>query len=273
MKAVVMAGGRGTRLRPLTDQHPKPMLPFIDKPVLAHTLNLLKHFGFTEVIITVHYLAEQIQDYFGDGHDRGMSIRFAVETTPLGTAGSVKNAEPHLGPEPFLVISGDIITDIDLGQVLKFHQTRGALITLILKSMPDVRGYGMVTTDHQGKVTQYTEKPACMQAVPATINTGIYMVDPTLLGLMKRGQAYDFSLDIFPKLLARKMPIFGFITQGYWSDIGTIESFLKTGADALAGRIKYVQVKRPIDYALTMHHVPAIDVDSLTGDISRSLRS
>ena len=268
-----MAGGRGTRLRPLTNRYPKPMLPFVDRPVLAHILELLKRFGFTEIIITVHYRAEQIEDYFGDGYDWGLSIRYAFEETPLGTAGSVKNAEPYLGSEPFLVISGDIITDIDLSEVLKFHQKRGGLATLVLRSVPDVRGYGMVTTDYQGRVVQYIEKPTCMKAVPATVNTGIYIVEPALLSLMKRNHVYDFSLDIFPKLLACKTPMFGYITQGYWSDIGTIESFLSTQADALAGRVKYIQAKRAIDVPLTMHHVPAIDVDRLAGDISRPLRS
>jgi mannose-1-phosphate guanylyltransferase/phosphomannomutase len=240
MKAIIMAGGRGSRLHGLTVQYPKPMLPFLNKPVLAHILNLLKYHRITEVVITVQYLAEQIWSYFGDGHTLGMVIHYAVEETPLGTAGSVKNAQPYLDNEPFLVISGDIITDIDLSGAWQFHQAKEALATLVLKRVTDPLGYGIVVTDWEGRIRHYLEKPDYIEVVSSMINTGIYILDPEVLNMMKPNRAYDFSYDIFPQLVRQNAPIFGCLTAGYWGDMGSIQGYMAATADALMGRVKHI---------------------------------
>lgn len=240
MKAVVMAGGYGSRLRPLTNYSPKPMIPFINKPVLAHILHLLKHHQIFEVIVTVHHLADQIQDYFGDGSQMEMTIHYAVENKPLGTAGSVKNTQQFLDNETFLVISGDIVTDINLSEIVRFHQEKNALATLTLKQVDDARQYGVVITDEAGRIRQYIEKPKHQETSSKAVNTGIYVLEPEILEYLKPGQICDFSYDLFPLMLHMNKPIFGFTTADYWCDIGTIPNYLKATADALAGKIQYI---------------------------------
>jgi len=241
MKAVIMAGGRGSRLRELTAQRPKPMVPFLDKPVLAYILDLLKYHQIREVVITVHYLAEQIQAYFGNGHQLGLNIHYAPEQTPLGTAGSVKNAQSYLDDEPFLVISGDIVTDIDLSRARQFHQAKQALATIVLKRVADPRGYGLATADRDGRIRHFLEKPDDEQIVSQTVNTGIYILDPEVLRLFKPDQAYDFSYDLFPQLLRQKAPLFGYLTRDYWCDMGTIQGYMQATADALLGKVKHIK--------------------------------
>ncbi|MCB0162922.1 MAG: nucleotidyltransferase family protein [Anaerolineae bacterium] len=240
MKAVIMAGGRGSRLRKLTTQRPKPMLPLLNKPVLAHLLNLLKHHQITDVVITVRYLAEQIKNYFGDGRDRGMAIQYAIENSPLGTAGSVKNAESYLGDEPFLVISGDAITDFDLSSVLQFHRDKQAAVTMVLKHVADPLEYGVVVTDAGGRIRHYLEKPDHGQVISNTVNTGIYVLEPEVLAMMKPNEVYDFSYDIFPRLLSQNIPLFGYLANGYWCDIGTIQRYRQATHDALVGKVKHI---------------------------------
>lgn len=237
MKAVILAGGRGTRLRPLTDRWPKPMLPIGNQPVLAYLLNLLKYHHFTEVIITVQYMADSIQAYFGDGSYLGMTIHYALEQTPLGTAGGVKNAEPYLGDETFLVISGDILTNVDLSSVARFHQEKEALVTLVLKQVADPRGYGQVVIDRGGRILHYLEKPNVGQIVAYTVNTGIYILEPEVLAAMQPNVAYDFSYDIFPYLVGQEAPVFGYLTNGYWCDMGTRRHYWQAAADVLGGGV------------------------------------
>ena len=239
MKAVIMAGGLGSRLRPLTIGCPKPMVSFVNKPVLDHTLDLLKRHHIFDVVITVQYLADQIQNYLGDGSRHGMTIRYAVEEIPLGTAGSVKNAQPYLDQGTFLVISGDAITDINLSRVIRFHREKRALATLALQQVSNPHQYGVVVTDNSGCVKHYVEKPGPEQTCSNTVNTGIYVLEPEVLALMEPNQAYDFSLDIFP-LLLNQNGLFGCPADGYWCDMGTIQSYLKATADALAGKVSHI---------------------------------
>jgi mannose-1-phosphate guanylyltransferase/phosphomannomutase len=259
MKAVILAGGRGSRLRPLTDRCPKPMLPLIDRPILAHLLNLLKRHQITEVILSVQYLAGQIQDYFGDGRDFGMSIHYAREERPLGTAGGVKNAQPFLDDETFLVISGDAVTDIDLSRAGQFHRESDALITLVLAEVDDPRQYGVVLTDQSGRIRRYQEKPSAEPPISNNVNTGIYIMEPDVLDMMTRFGAYDFSYDIFPSLLARNAPLFGHFAQGYWRDMGTWQDYRAARTDALAGRVKLA------DWALANYARSYLDKESFDG--------
>ncbi|MBX3051521.1 MAG: nucleotidyltransferase family protein [Caldilineaceae bacterium] len=241
VKAIVMAGGFGNRLRPLTLSSPKPMLPLIGKPVLAHILDLLKRHQFSDVIITTHYLPEQIQDYFGDGRHMDMTLHYCVEESPLGTAGSVKNVQSYLDDEPFLVISGDIVTDIDLSRVVQFHRESSALATLTLTQVADPTQYGVVLTDQAGRIQQYLEKPSRQQAVSDFVNTGIYVLEPELLDDMKPNTVYDFSYDIFPRMLEQNDALFAYQAEGYWRDMGTMQSYQQSIADVCAGRVDLVR--------------------------------
>src|SRR6478672_1334465 len=179
MKAVVMAGGEGSRLRPLTLGRPKPMVPVVNQPVMAHIIDLLKEHGITDIIVTLQYRAEDIQDYFGDGKSMGVNIRYTIEETPLGTAGSVKLAEEFLD-EPFIVISGDALTDFDLTALMKFHQEVGAMATLTLARVANPLEYGLVIIGEDGRVRQFQEKPSWGEVFSDTVNTGIYLLDPKI---------------------------------------------------------------------------------------------
>jgi mannose-1-phosphate guanylyltransferase / phosphomannomutase len=237
MKAVVMAGGEGSRLRPLTVLRPKPMVPIVGRPVMEHILNLLKTHGITEVVVTVQYLASVIEDYFGDGGQLGMRIEYSREEVPLGTAGSVKNAEELL-TEPFLVISGDALTDFNLTEIVKFHHTRKALATLTLAHVANPLEYGVIITDEAGHIRQFLEKPSWGEVFSDTINTGIYVLDPQILTYFEKNKPFDFSQELFPMMLAKGDPLFGYIADGYWCDVGNIAEYMKASADALEGHVK-----------------------------------
>ncbi|MBV9787877.1 MAG: NDP-sugar synthase, partial [Chloroflexi bacterium] len=237
MKAVVMAGGEGSRLRPLTINRPKPMVPLVDRPVMAHTVELLKMHGITEIIITVQYLANVIQDYFGDGSAYGVQITYSVEESPLGTAGSVRNAHALLD-EPFLVISGDALTDFNLTDVINYHMSKGALATLTLKRVENPLEYGVIITDESGRVRQFLEKPSWGEVFSDTVNTGIYVLDPRIFEYVEAGKNVDWSKDVFPQLLQQDESIFGYIADGYWTDIGTIDAYMRATADYLQNRVR-----------------------------------
>ncbi|WP_214410372.1 mannose-1-phosphate guanyltransferase [Sphaerisporangium fuscum] len=238
MKAVVMAGGEGTRLRPMTANQPKPLLPVVNRPIMEHVLRLLKRHGFTETVVTVQFLAALVRNYFGDGDELGMSLHYATEEIPLGTAGSVKNAADKLRDERFLVISGDALTDIDLTDMIRFHEENGALVTIGLKRVPNPLEFGIIIVDEQGRVQRFLEKPTWGQVFSDTVNTGIYIMEPEVLDEVAPGVPVDWSGDVFPKLLARGAPLYGYVAAGYWEDVGTHESYLKAQADALSGRVK-----------------------------------
>jgi mannose-1-phosphate guanylyltransferase / phosphomannomutase len=236
VKAVVMAGGEGSRLRPLTIGRPKPMVPIVDAPVMEHILGLLRRHGITEVVVTLQYLANVIQEYFGDGSDFGMKIHYTVEETPLGTAGSVKNAE-NLLDEPFLVISGDALTDFDLDQIIQHHQRKGSMATLTLYRVPNPLEYGVVIIDNETRVERFLEKPSWGEVFSDTVNTGIYMLNPEIFKYVRSGVPVDWSNDVFPQLLANKDPMFGFVAGGYWCDVGNLAEYSRANSDMLHGLV------------------------------------
>ncbi|MFC7384905.1 sugar phosphate nucleotidyltransferase [Sphaerisporangium rhizosphaerae] len=238
MKAVVMAGGEGTRLRPMTANQPKPLLPVVNRPIMEHVLRLLRRHGFTETVVTVQFLAALVRNYFGDGDELGMSLHYATEEIPLGTAGSVKNAADKLRDERFLVISGDALTDIDLTDMIRFHEENGALVTIGLKRVPNPLEFGIIIVDEHGRVQRFLEKPTWGQVFSDTVNTGVYVMEPEVLDEVAPGVPVDWSGDVFPSLLARGAPLYGYVAGGYWEDIGTHESYLKAQADALSGRVR-----------------------------------
>lgn len=240
MKAVVMAGGDGARLRPLTIGRPKPMVPVVNKPVMGHILDLLKSHGITDVIVTLRYLASVIQDFFGDGSNLGMNITYVIEDVPLGTAGSVKHAASYLD-ETFLVISGDALTDFDLTHIIRTHQERGALATITLTHVQNPLEYGVVVTNAESYVDRFLEKPGWAELISDTVNTGIYVLEPAALDLIPAAVPYDFSNDLFPAMLQNHMPIYGHIADGYWCDVGNIAEYQRATADLLYGRIKLAE--------------------------------
>ncbi|MGD9702691.1 MAG: sugar phosphate nucleotidyltransferase [Acidimicrobiia bacterium] len=236
MKAVIMAGGEGSRLRPLTSNAPKPMLPIANRPMMEHVISLLRKHGFDEIVVTVAFLAPNIKTYFGDGREFGASISYSDEPIPLGTAGSVGNARRSLR-ERFLVISGDVITDIDLSRIWAFHEERGALATIALTPVENPLEFGIVITREDSSIERFLEKPTWGQVFSDTINTGIYVFEPEIFDYIPDGRAVDFSSDVFPKLLADHRPLFGPVAEGYWEDVGTLDAYLRAHKDVLDERV------------------------------------
>ncbi|NLM41460.1 MAG: NTP transferase domain-containing protein [Firmicutes bacterium] len=236
MKAVIMAGGEGTRLRPLTCCVPKPMVPILNRPMMEHILHLLKRHQFTDIACTLWYLPRDVTTYFQDGHAFGMNLEYYIEREPLGTAGGVKNAAQSL-QSTFVVMSGDALTDIDLTQAVAFHRQQGALATLVLTRVADPLSYGVVLTGENGRITQFLEKPTWSQVFSDTVNTGIYILEPEVLDYVAPGEKVDFSQDVFPELLRRGAPLFGYIAAGYWSDVGNLDIYRQAQKDCLDGKV------------------------------------
>jgi mannose-1-phosphate guanylyltransferase/phosphomannomutase len=232
MKAVVMAGGEGTRLRPLTSNQPKPMVPVVGKPCMEHIVELLREHGLEDVIVTVAFLPQAIRSYFGDGEGLGVNIEYSVEESPLGTAGSVRLASGKLD-ETFVVISGDALTDVDLTKIVGFHREKNAAVTIGLKSVENPLEFGIVVTDDDGRVERFLEKPSWGQVFSDTINTGIYVLEPEVLRHVPADRPYDFSKELFPLLLEMGRPLYGYAFDEYWQDIGDLEQFRQANFDAL----------------------------------------
>jgi mannose-1-phosphate guanylyltransferase/phosphomannomutase len=236
VKAVIMAGGEGTRLRPLTANQPKPMLAMANAPMAEHVVNLLRRHGFDEIVVTVGFLASMIRTYFGDGSELGVRLVYATEETPLGTAGSVLNAIDELD-DRFLVISGDVVTDVDLTALVEFHDKRAAVATLALESVDNPLEFGIVIIDGEGRIERFLEKPGWGDVFSDTINTGIYVLEPEVFDWIPAGRAVDFSSEVFPVMLEAGRPLYGYVAGGYWEDVGTLEAYLTAHADILDGKV------------------------------------
>ena len=237
MKAVIMAGGAGTRLRPLTSNTPKPMLPVVNRPMMEHVLRLLKKHGFEEIVVTLAVTPQAITNYFGDGSDFGVSIAYATEETPMGTAGSVLNARDELD-ERFLVISGDVLTSTDLSKVVAFHEEKGALVTIGLKAMDNPLEFGIVITRDDGSIERFLEKPSWGEVFSDTVNTGIYVLEPEIFDFIEEGGEVDWAGDVFPVLLDDGKPLYGYEMEGYWQDVGTLEAYTSAHRDVLDGQVE-----------------------------------
>jgi NDP-sugar pyrophosphorylase family protein len=235
MKAVILAGGEGTRLRPLTLTLPKPVVPVVDRPFLTHQLDLLSRVGVTEIVFSIAYQPERVRRVFGDGEAIGRRIHYAVEDTPLGTGGAVRNALPFLD-DTTIVFNGDVLTDVDLPAVVKRHRESGARATLVLTPVSNPSAYGLVETDAAGRVQRFVEKPQPSQITTDTINAGIYVLETAAIELMPPGVNYSIERGFFPGLLDRGDHVGGFVHRGYWIDIGTPEKYLQVHRDILDGR-------------------------------------
>ncbi len=231
-----MAGGEGTRLRPLTCDRPKPMVPVGNRPVMEYAIELLKKLNITEIGVTLQYLPEHISDYFGDGKQWGVNLHYFIEDVPLGTAGSVKNAGDFLD-ETFLVVSGDALTDLDLSKAVDFHRQNKAIGTLVLTSVTNPLEYGVVITNPDGSIQRFLEKPGWGEVFSDWVNTGIYVLEPEALEYFDAGQKYDFSKDLFPQLLKNNEPLYGCLLEGYWCDIGNLEQYIQSHRDILDGKV------------------------------------
>ncbi|MDN4074755.1 sugar phosphate nucleotidyltransferase [Fictibacillus terranigra] len=236
MKGVIMAGGKGTRLRPLTCNLPKPMVPLLHKPVMEYSIELLKKYGITDIAVTLHYMPEAIKNYFGDGSDFGVNLHYFEETTPLGTAGSIKNAEDFLD-ERFIVISGDALTDFDLSQGIRYHEEKDSLVTIFMKQVESPLEYGVIMTNQDGEIIRFLEKPSWNEVFSDTVNTGIYVLEPEIFQYMEKDVQTDFSKDLFPLLMKEERPLYGYPADGYWSDIGSLHQYRQSHRDMLDGTV------------------------------------
>lgn len=232
-----MAGGQGTRLRPLTCNIPKPMMPVIGKPVMQYIIDLLVKSGITDIGVTLQYLPDDVMNYFGNGDEFGVNLKYFIEEAPLGTAGSVKFAEDFLD-DTFIVISGDALTDIDISKTVAYHREKNAIATLVLKEVTVPLQYGVVVTDSNGEINDFLEKPSWGEVFSDKANTGIYVLEPEVFKYYEKNQQFDFSNDLFPILLKNNRPMFGHVAEGYWCDIGSIEQYINCNFDILKGAVK-----------------------------------
>jgi mannose-1-phosphate guanylyltransferase / phosphomannomutase len=236
MKAVIMAGGFGTRLRPLTTHIPKPLVPVGNVPIMEHTVRLLKRHGFTDLLVLLYFLPETITAHFGDGSRWGVRISYATPTADLGTAGAVRFAAGELG-ESILVISGDVLTDFDLQAAVRSHRERWAEASIVLTRVDSPLAYGIVIIDESGRIVRFLEKPSWGEVFSDTINTGIYILEPSVLEAVPAGRPYDFGRELFPALLASGRPLYGHVAEGYWRDVGDLTEYRTAHLDLLQGRV------------------------------------
>ena len=237
MRAVILAGGEGTRLRPLTLSLPKPVVPVVDRPFLRHQLDLLAGAGVRDVVFSVAYRPERVEAVFGDGSAFGVKIRYAVEDTPLGTGGAVRNALDLLDDRT-IVMNGDVLTDVDLAQLVRRHEQQQASATILLTPVPNPSAYGLVETDASGRVLRFREKPKPEEITSDTINAGIYILETRVIDLIPPSVSHSIERGFFPALLARGDVVFGPVHRGYWIDIGTPEKYLQVHRDILGGRFR-----------------------------------
>ena len=230
MKAVILVGGEGTRLRPLTYEVPKSMVPVLNRPFMEHAIAYLKRYGIDDLVLAMRYLPESFREYFGDGGKLGARLTYFVEDSPLGTAGAVKNVKEQLAGT-FIVLNGDIFTELDIADMLAFHRRKGAKATIALTWVDNPSAFGVVETDSDGRVQRFIEKPPSGQETTNWINAGIYILEPEVLEYVPAGRHYMFEKGVFPHLLESGDPVYGYPFDGYWLDMGTLEKYLRLNCD------------------------------------------
>src|SRR5215813_2603115 len=241
MKGLILAGGKGTRLRPLTIHTPKPIVPVVNTPFLLYQVDLMKSGGIDEIILSLTYQPRKIEDLLKDGSDYDMRIRYAVEGTPLGTGGAFKNAEEQIDSTT-VVFNGDILTGLDLNATIARHRQTKAVATIVLTPVDNPSAYGLVETDSDGRVLRFIEKPGPAEVTCNTINAGVYVLEPSVLRYMPKGEPYSFERGLFPTLLEHKQPMLAYTMDRYWIDIGTPQKYLEVHRDILAGKFKSKRV-------------------------------
>lgn len=242
MQAVIMAGGFGTRLKPLTNNIPKPMVPVANKPMLEHLINLLKKHGIKDYIMLLYYQSDIIRDYFGDGSKFGVSIEYIKPDKDYGTAGAVKLSEKYI-KDNFLVISGDVLTNFNLTDFYNYHAGKKNIATISLYSAENPLQYGIVLANSENRIVSFLEKPSSSEVFSDTINTGIYYFDKEIFRHIPEGENFDFSKDLFPHLLGNDIPVYGYKSTGYWRDVGNLEEYLSANLDVLADKLDYIKAR------------------------------
>ena len=248
MKAVVMAGGFGTRIQPLTNSRPKPMLPILNRPMMEHTMMMLKDLGITEFIVLLYFKPEIIKDYFGDGSAFGIKVSYVTPTDDYGTAGAVKLAQKLIGDENFIIISGDLVTDFDFRKIFDFHEKSKAKLSIGLTSVENPLEFGVVIANKENVIEKFLEKPSWGEVFSDTINTGIYIIEPEILNFIPEGENFDFGKDLFPLLMQQNVPLMGFSLNGYWRDVGNPESYRDVYEDILNNRVNFKIPGNVINY-------------------------
>jgi len=238
LKAVIMAGGFGTRLRPLTSKIPKPMVPIMNKPMIEHIVRLLVSHKITDIVVLIFYHPNIIKNFLGDGKQFGASIQYVKAEADYGTAGSVRNAYDLIKGSRLLVISGDVLTDFDLTKAVSFHQSKNSKATLVLTRVNNPLEFGLVITDDKGKIVRFLEKPTWGEVFSDTVNTGIYVIEPDILEMVPYREDYDFSKDLFPSMLRQKMPLYGYAAEGYWRDVGNLNEYVDAQLDCLDQKVR-----------------------------------
>ena len=238
MKAVIIAGGFGTRLRPLTHNTPKPIVPFLNRPFVVHQIELLAQHGVDEIILNLHYLSNEIKKALGDGKKWGVKIYYSIEESPLGTAGAVKNAEQYFGDEPMLVFNGDVLCGFNLSQIVNYHYEKKATVTLTLTEVPDPTSFGLIMCDSDGRVKKFVEKPRLDMISSGTINAGVYVIDPKIFNNVPKGKPYSFERQLYPDLLEAGVPIYGYIAEEYWIDVGNPHKYKEAHQAVLHGEVE-----------------------------------
>ena len=238
MKAMIMAAGLGTRLRPLTNLVSKPMVQMAGRPCIEHTIRLLRKYDITDIVINLHYMPELIRKHFGSGGNYGVNIKYSYEEELLGTAGGVKNVEDFFSGEPFLVVSGDALTDINLEDFYKHHKKQKAIASLALKKVPDPTQYGVVICDDKKYITDFQEKPSWEEAISTLANTGIYLFESEVFSHIPDNKFYDFGKEVFPGFLKNKIKMSGYTMRNYWCDVGDLEVYREAHYDMLTGLVE-----------------------------------
>jgi NDP-sugar pyrophosphorylase family protein len=237
MKAMILAAGVGSRLDPLTRNIPKPMVPIVNKPVMEHIVEMLVRNGFNDIMVNLHYLGDQIQQYFGDGKKWGVNLHYSREDQLWGDAGSVKRCEDFFDEDTFVVVGGDDLADMDLGRLIRFHKDRRALATIGLSLVDDPSEYGIALLNERGRITRFLEKPKGEVIFSNSANTGVYVFDHDVLDLIPKNTPYGFGKNLLPLLLEQKARFYGYLTSSYWKDVGNLRQYQEAHRDCLDGRV------------------------------------
>ncbi len=247
MQALILAGGKGTRLRPLTVYTPKPIVPVLNRPFLLYQIEILRRAGIKDITLSLSYQPDKIEDLLDDGSEYGVNLRYVTEPSPMGTGGAYKFAADRIR-ETTIVLNGDILTDLDIFKVIGFHQQKQAEATIVLTPVENPAAYGLVETDEENRVLKFLEKPKGEELIHSTtnnINAGIYILEPSVLDTIPAGENYSFEYNVFPDLLIREKSFYAFTMNGnYWRDIGTPQSYLEAHHDFLSGQIKGFRIEK-----------------------------
>jgi len=266
MQALILAGGKGTRLRPLTMYTPKPIVPVLNRPFLLYQIEILRRAGITDITLSLSYQPNKIEDLLDDGSKYGVNLRYITEPSPMGTGGAYKFAEDAIG-ETTIVFNGDVLTDVDVSEIIAFHRRKKAEATIVLTPVENPAAYGLVESDEENRVLRFREKPSAeeiAQLSTKNINAGIYVLEPSVLDLISAGENCSFEYNVFPDLLDRQKPFYAYILKtNYWRDIGTPESYLDAHRDFLSGKIKGFEIEKTVKSQIATAAV--VDKNSIIG--------